>query len=84
MRDGYIIRLSRGIAPKRTAIDLGHHCILGVGPELNANATIYKDGFTVTSPHVGNVRNPATLDYLQETVRNLQRLLGAKFDLIDS
>ena len=45
MRDGYIIRLSRGIAPKRTAIDLGNHCILGVGPELNANATIYKNGF---------------------------------------
>jgi hydrogenase maturation protein HypF len=82
MRDGYIIRLSRGIAPKRTAIDLGNHCILGVGPELNANATIYKNGFTVTSPHVGNVRNPATIEYLQETVRKLQRLLGAKFDLI--
>ena len=82
MRDGYIIRLSRGIAPKRTAIDLGKHCILGVGPELNANATIYRNGFAVTSPHVGNVRNPATLEYLQETVRNLQRVLGAKFDVI--
>jgi hydrogenase maturation protein HypF len=82
IRDGYIIRLSRGIAPKRTAIDLGDRCILGVGPELNANATIYKDGFSVTSPHVGNVRNPPTLEYLQETVRNLQRLLGAKFDVI--
>jgi hydrogenase maturation protein HypF len=82
IRDGYIIRLSRGIAPKRTAIDLGRRCILGVGPELNANATLYRDGFTVTSPHVGNVRNPATLDYLQETVRNLQRFLGAKFDVI--
>ena len=82
MRDGYIIRLSRGIAPKRTAIALGNHCILGVGPELNANATIYRNGFTVTSPHVGNVRNPPTLEYLQETVRNLQRLLGAKFDVI--
>jgi hydrogenase maturation protein HypF len=82
IRDGYIIRLSRGIAPKRTAIDLGKRCILGVGPELNANATLYRNGFTVTSPHVGNVRNPATLDYLEETVRNLQRLLGAKFDVI--
>ncbi|MDD1676669.1 MAG: carbamoyltransferase HypF [Methanomicrobiales archaeon] len=82
LRDGYIIRLSRGIAPKRTAIDLGDRCILGVGPELNANATIYKAGFSVTSPHVGNVRNPPTLEYLQETVRNLQRLLGAKFDVI--
>jgi hydrogenase maturation protein HypF len=82
IRDGYIIRLSRGIAPKRTAIDLGKRCILGVGPELNANATLYRNGFTVTSPHVGNVRNPATLEYLEETVRNLQRLLGAKFDII--
>jgi len=81
-RDGYIIRLSRGIAPKRTAIDLGNHCILGVGPELNANATIYKGGFAVTSPHVGNVRNPATLEYLEETVRNLQRILGAMFDVV--
>ncbi len=82
MRDGYIIRLSRGIAPKRTAIDLGNRCILGVGPELNANATIYRSGFAVTSPHVGNVRNPPTLEYLQETVLNLQRILGAKFDVI--
>lgn len=82
VRDGYIIRLSRGIAPKRTAIDLGNHCILGVGPELNANATIYKGGFAVTSPHVGNVRNPATLEYLEETVRNLQRILGAEFDVV--
>jgi hydrogenase maturation protein HypF len=82
MRDGFIIRLSRGIAPKRTAIDLGNHCILGVGPELNANATIYRSGFAVTSPHVGNVRNPPTLEYLQETVTNLQRILGAKFDVI--
>jgi hydrogenase maturation protein HypF len=82
MRDGYIIRLSRGIAPKRTAVDLGNRCILAVGPELNANATIYRSGFAVTSPHVGNVRNPPTLEYLQETVTNLQRILGAKFDII--
>jgi hydrogenase maturation protein HypF len=82
IRDGQIIRLSRGIAPKRTKIDLGGKTILGVGPELNANATIYKDGFTVTSPHVGNVRNPQTFSYLQETVANLGRLLGAEYDMI--
>jgi len=82
MRDGLILRLSRGIAPKRTAIDLGPRCILGVGPELNANATIYKGGFAITSPHVGNVRNPATLSYLQETVAKLRRLLGAEYDLV--
>jgi hydrogenase maturation protein HypF len=82
VRDGYIIRLSRGIAPKRTAIDLGTRCILGVGPELNANATLYRDRFAITSPHVGNVRNPATLDYLKETVARLRRLLGAHFEIV--
>jgi hydrogenase maturation protein HypF len=82
VRDGYIIRLSRGIAPKRTAIDLGNRCILGVGPELNANATIYRSGFAVTSPHVGNVRNPPTLEYLQETIATLRRILGAKYDVV--
>jgi len=82
VRDGYIIRLSRGIAPKRTAIDLGDRAILGVGPELNANATLYRDGFAVTSPHVGNVRNPSTLEYLKETVARLQRFLGARIDVV--
>ncbi|OPX67821.1 MAG: Acylphosphatase [Methanoregulaceae archaeon PtaB.Bin056] len=82
VRDGFIIRLSRGMAPKRTAIDLGASSILAVGPELNANVTIYRDGFCTTSPHVGNVRNPQTYAYLQETIENLGRLLGADFRYI--
>ncbi|TAJ43474.1 carbamoyltransferase HypF [Methanofollis fontis] len=82
MRDGYILRLSRGIAPKRMAIDLGDRCILGVGPELNSTTTIYRNGFAVTSPHVGNVRNPQTLAYLQETVEKIGALLGAEFEVI--
>ncbi|QYZ78936.1 carbamoyltransferase HypF [Methanofollis formosanus] len=82
VRDGHIIRLSRGIAPKRLRIDLGERCILGVGPELNATTTIYRHGFTVTSPHIGNVRNPQTLAYLQETVEKIGGLLGAEFEVI--
>ena len=82
IRDGYIIRLSRGLAPKRAAIDLGDTCILGVGPELNANISIYQRGFCITSPHVGNVRNPGTLAYLQETVEKIGGLTGARYDRI--
>jgi hydrogenase maturation protein HypF len=82
IRDGYIIRLSRGIAPKRTRIDLGKDCMLGVGPELNSNITIYKDGFCITSPHIGNVRNPRTYEYLQETIDRFGTLLGAGYDRI--
>ena len=82
VRDGFIIRLSRGMAPRRTAIDLGSRSILAVGPELNANITIYRDGFCTTSPHVGNVRNPQTYAYLQETIANLGRLLGREYDCI--
>jgi hydrogenase maturation protein HypF len=82
VRDGFIIRLSRGIAPKRTRIDLGPACILGVGPELNSNVTIYKGGFAITSPHVGHVRNPPTLAYLEETAERIRGWLGAKYDVI--
>lgn len=82
VRDGYIIRLSRGLAPLRTAMDLGDRQILGVGPELNANATIYKGGFVVTSPHIGNIRNPPTVAYLEETIEKLTSLTGAKPEII--
>jgi hydrogenase maturation protein HypF len=82
VRDGFIIRLSRGIAPKRTRIDLGPSCILGVGPELNSNVTIYKGGFAITSPHVGHVRNPPTLAYLEETAERIRGWLGAEYDVI--
>ncbi|HJK01236.1 MAG TPA: carbamoyltransferase HypF [Methanocorpusculum sp.] len=82
MRDGYIIRLSRGLAPLRTAMDLGNKQILGVGPELNANASIYKNGFVVTSPHIGNIRNPQTVTYLEETIAKLCSLMDAKPEII--
>jgi hydrogenase maturation protein HypF len=82
VRDGNIIRLSRGYAPKRTALDLGRACILGVGPELNANISIYREGFCFTSPHVGNVRNPSTLAYLEETVEKIGSLIDARYDII--
>lgn len=82
VRKGHIIRLSRGLAPRRIAHDLGDHAILGVGPELNANVTIYRNGFAITSPHVGNVRNPATFAYLQETIERLSRLLQPDISVI--
>jgi hydrogenase maturation protein HypF len=82
VRDGYIIRLSRGFAPKRARIDLGPRSLLAVGPELNANVSIYRGGFCITSPHVGNVRNPSTLAYLQETVEKIGGLVGARYDRI--
>ena len=82
VRDGKILRLSRGLAPKRQRRNLGDACILGTGPELNANISIYRSGYCITSPHVGNVRNPATLAYLKETVERTAHLLGADFDVI--
>jgi hydrogenase maturation protein HypF len=70
------------MAPLRNAIDLGDRCILGVGPELNANVTVYRDGTCTTSPHVGNVRNPATFAYLEETIGKIGSLLDAHYDVI--
>jgi len=82
VRDGYIIRLSRGMAPRRVPVELGDSTILAVGPELNSNITIYKGEFCTTSPHIGNVRNPRTFDYLKETIGKLGDLLGARYNII--
>jgi len=82
VRDGYIIRLSRGLAPARTAIKLGSSAILGVGPEMNSNVSIYNNGFIITSPHVGNVRNPRTFSYLKETEKKIRQLTGAGYRII--
>jgi len=82
IRKDHIIRLSRGLAPRRIAHNLGSEAILGVGPELNANVTIYQHGFTITSPHVGNVRNPATFAYLKETIERLSGLLKPDIRII--
>jgi hydrogenase maturation protein HypF len=82
LRDGFLIRLSRGYAPKRVHIDLGETCILGVGPELNSNATLYRNGVCITSPHVGHVRNPPTLAYLKETIEKISRLVDARYEMI--
>lgn len=82
VRDGYLIRLSRGFAPLRTKFDLGKKQILGVGPELNANSSIYKDGFLITSPHIGNIRNPPTVAYLEETISKLTNLTGLVPEII--
>jgi hydrogenase maturation protein HypF len=53
-----------------------------VGPELNSNITIYKGGYAITSPHVGHVRNPPTLAYLEETAERIRSWLGARYDII--
>ena len=82
VRDGYLIRMSRGFAPLRTKIDLGTKQILGVGPELNANTSVYKGGFLITSPHIGNIRNPSTVAYLEETIEKLTSLTGAVPEII--
>jgi hydrogenase maturation protein HypF len=82
IRDGFLIRLSRGFAPRRVHIDLGKHCILGVGPELNSNTTLYRNRVCITSPHVGHVRNPPTLAYLKETIEKISRLVDARYEVI--
>ncbi len=82
VRDGALIRISRGLAPLRTRMDLGKRQILGVGPERNANTTVYTRGFLITSPHIGNIRNPPTVAYLEETIEKLTNLTGSTPDII--
>jgi len=82
IRKGCIIRLSRGFAPKRTKISLGENTILGTGPELNSTVSLYSNGFCITSPHIGNVRNPGTYAYLEETISCIRDLMQPDIRII--
>ena len=81
-RDGYLIRLSRGVAPTCKSIELGSRSIVGVGPELNSNASVYTGKYIVTTPHVGNVRNPQTLGYLEDTIRKFISITNTNPEII--
>jgi len=71
----FFIRKSRGFVP--VPIDVNYKkIILTVGAERNVTAAISKKGKLYTSQYIGNTYYYNTLEYLDEAIRHLIRLLG--------
>lgn len=78
----YYIRKSRGFVPE--PLDVCYNkIILGVGAERNVNAAISKKGKLYTSQYIGNTYYYNTLEFLDESIQHLMRLLGiTKLDAV--
>ncbi len=67
-----LLRRARGYAPG--AIKLGREVgeVLAVGPELKNTFCLTKGHYAVMSQHIGDMGNLETLEFFEETLRNLQ------------
>ena len=77
-----ILRRARGYAP--SAISLGREVpeVLAAGAELKNTFCITKGRYAIPSQHIGDLENYETLQFFEETLRNLQSVYQAKPRLI--
>jgi hydrogenase maturation protein HypF len=77
-----VLRRARGYAP--SAIRLAHEVpdVLAVGAELKNTFCITKGRYAIPSQHIGDLENLETLEFFEETLRNLQSVYQAKPQLL--
>ena len=77
-----ILRRARGYAP--TAIRLSREMgeVLATGAELKNTFCITKGRYAIPSQHIGDLENYETLQFFQETLRNLQNVYRSQPRLI--
>jgi hydrogenase maturation protein HypF len=75
---GLIVRRSRGYAPEPIDTTFGGPSVLAVGAQERNTAAIYHGTRIFLTQHIGDVDAADTLDFLQSSLRHLQRLLRVK------
>lgn len=71
----FFIRRSRGFVP--TPFKVNYECsILTVGAQMNVSASISKGKRIYTSQYIGNAESYRTLEFLEEAIKHLIKLLG--------
>ncbi|MFP4367540.1 MAG: carbamoyltransferase HypF, partial [Bacteroidales bacterium] len=77
-----IIRRSRGYAPSPVKVDFNCEGILGTGAELTGTFAIGKDREAILSQHIGDLKNPGTWDFYEESLKRFGELFRFSPDLI--
>jgi hydrogenase maturation protein HypF len=77
-----LLRRARGYAPE--AIDIGFeaHEVLACGAELKNTFCLTKGRYAIPSQHIGDMENFETLEFFEETLRNLKQVYRAAPRLI--
>jgi hydrogenase maturation protein HypF len=77
------IRRSRGYVPRPAALrNTKNKTVLALGAGENDTFCLLKGDNAFLSQHIGNTENLHTMEYLQEAIENLLRLMPSKIDAI--
>lgn len=68
----YFIRRSRGFVPDVVALDDEGPEVLGCGADIKNIFTLTKESFAIPSQHIGDMENFETLQFFEESLRNLK------------
>lgn len=79
----YILRRARGFAPYPvmlpSAVD---GCVLSLGAHLKNTVTIAKDRYAFVSQYTGDLDNPETCSFFEETIEKMKDLYGLEPDSV--
>ena len=77
-----VLRRARGFAPGAIALGCEVGEVLATGAELKNTFCITKGRYAIPSQHIGDLENYETLQFFEETLRNLQSVYQAKPKLV--
>jgi hydrogenase maturation protein HypF len=69
------LRRSRGYTPRAIRLPAEQPSVLALGGELKSTACLTRGPLAFMTQHIGDLKEPATLDSLRQSVEHLQRLL---------
>ncbi|MHC1789085.1 carbamoyltransferase HypF [Solidesulfovibrio sp.] len=71
-----ILRRARGYVPSPVALARSGPCVVGLGPMLKATICLTKGDQAFVSQHIGDLEGLGTMQFYQETLDHLLRVLG--------
>ncbi len=79
----YIMRRARGFAPYPVILpSVSERCVLGAGAHLKSTITLAKDGYGFVSQYIGDLDNPETCGFYDETVKKMESLYGLTTEIV--
>ncbi|MBI5102163.1 MAG: carbamoyltransferase HypF [Nitrospirae bacterium] len=66
------IRRSRGFVPDPVILPGDGPDVMGCGADMKNTFTLTKGGYAIVSQHIGDMENQETLNFYEETLRNLK------------
>ncbi|ADD69734.1 (NiFe) hydrogenase maturation protein HypF [Denitrovibrio acetiphilus DSM 12809] len=79
----YVMRRARGFAPYPVMLPSAvNGCVLALGAHLKNTITIAKDNYAFVSQYIGDLDNPDTCEFFEETIDKMKMLYGLEPDSV--